>query len=168
MNGEQSRTLLDSFYKAQLVFATLPPLPNGMTPQYVHIIDAITHIEQEKGSVCISDVAAWFHVSAPGITRSITSLEKLGAVEKVRDEKDRRVVHIALTPLGKHWYDIYLDEYHGKLSSILSVIPDRDVETTIQTINRVVALMEENPISLTGVDAGGDTNGTDKNSVQKR
>lgn len=149
MNPELTRKLLDSFYRAQMAFFTLPPLPEGLTPQYVHIIDAITHIEQEKGKVRVSDVAEWFHMSVPGVTRSIHALEKIGAVKKIRDDNDRRVVLIALTDQGRKWYDTYLEEYHQKLSELLAEIPESDVETTILTIPRVVQLMRDHPITLT-------------------
>lgn len=154
MNSELTRKLLDSFYRAQAAFVTLPPLPKGLTPQYVHIIDAITHIEQEQGKVRVSDIASWFNTSVPGVTRSIRAMEELGAVRKIRDEKDRRVVRIALTDLGKEWYDIYLAEYHRKLSGILEDIPESDVETTIKTIQSVVKQMQEHPIELTDKSAG--------------
>lgn len=149
MNSELTRKLLNSFYRAQIAFSTLPPLPDGLTPQYVHIIDAITHIEQERGKVRVTDVAAWFHISVPGATRSIRALEELGAVRKIRDDRDRRVVRIALTDLGREWYDIYLKEYHMRLSELLEDIPEPDVETTIQTIQRVVQQMRDHPIRLT-------------------
>lgn len=149
MNTELTRNLLNSFYEAQMAFLMLPPLPKGLTPQYVHIIDAITHIEKEKGKVRVSDVAAWFHTSVPGATRSIRALEELGAIKKIRDDNDRRVIHITLTDLGKEWYDTYLDEYHRKLSGLLADIPESDAETAIQTIRKVVQLMRDNPIRLT-------------------
>lgn len=148
MNPELTRKLLDSFYRAQMAFYTLPPLPEGLTPQYVHIIDAITHIEKENGRVRVSDVAEWFHMSVPGATRSIRALEKIGAVRKVRDEKDRRIVLIALTDQGRIWYDTYVDEYHRKLSTLLADVPESDIETTIRTIPRVVELMRDHPITL--------------------
>ena len=148
MNTEMTRSLLDSFYLAQQAFNTLPPLPEGLTPQYVHIIDAIMHIEKERGSVCVSDIADWFQIAAPGITRAIRSMESLGAVRKVRDDQDRRIVHIELTDLGREWYDIYLDQYHTKLAGILSDISESDAKMTEMTIRSVVKRMKENPITL--------------------
>ncbi|MGN0241294.1 MAG: MarR family winged helix-turn-helix transcriptional regulator [Candidatus Weimeria sp.] len=148
MNPELTRALLDSFYLAEQTFTTLPPLPDGMTPQYVHIIDAIMQIEQKNGSVCVSDVAVWFHISVPGITRSIRALEQMGIVEKIHDDKDRRVVHITLTGKGRKWHGIYVEEYHAKLAEVLSGIPETDARTTIATIKSVVNLMKSNPITL--------------------
>lgn len=148
MNPELTRNLLNSFYEAQMAFFMLPPLPEGLTPQYVHIIDAVMHIEKKRGKVRVSDVAAWFHISVPGATRSINALEGLGAVRKIRDDKDRRVVRIALTSLGREWYDTYLDEYHRKLSELLADIPESDAETTMQTIRKTVQLMRNHPIKL--------------------
>ena len=150
MNSELTRELLDSFYLAQQAFATLPALPQGMTSQYVHILDAITMIEAERGTVRVSDVADWFHVTIPGMTRSLHALESLGAVQKARGTEDRREVKLILTDLGRSWYRIYVEQYHDKLAEILHDIPDEDVQTTVHTIQSAVNLMHEHPIELSG------------------
>lgn len=150
MNSELTRELLDSFYLAQQAFATLPALPEGMTSQYVHILDTITAIENERGSVRVSDVADWFHVSIPGITRSLRALENLGAIRKQRGLKDRREVRIELTDRGRLWYSIYVKQYHEKLADILHDISDEDVQTTVHTIQSAVTLMHKHPIVLSG------------------
>lgn len=140
--------LLDAFYTAQQAFSTLPPLPEGMTSQYVHILDTITAIENERGSVRVSDVADRFHVSIPGMTRSLRALESLGAIRKERGTKDRREVKLVLTGRGRRWYRVYVEEYHEKLAEILSGIPDEDVRTTTRTVQSAVRLMHEHPITL--------------------
>ncbi len=161
MNSELTRELLDSFYLAQQAFATLPALPQGMTSQYVHILDAITIIEAERGTVRVSDVADWFHVSIPGMTRSLHALEGLGAIRKERGTKDRREVKLALTDRGRLWYRIYVEQYHEKLAEILHDIPDADVQTTVRTIQSAVSLMHEHPIVLSE-----DTSSEDMSPVQ--
>lgn len=161
MNSALTRALIRSFYTAQQGLNALPPLPEGLTPQYVHIIDVITQLELDQGSVCVSDVAASVHVSVPGITRSIHALEKLGAVRKVRDDRDRRIVRIAITDLGKNWYDTYVNEYHTKLAALLSDIPEEDMKTTICTVQQVVRKMKDNPITLSD-------NNTDKQDIPER
>ncbi len=150
MNSMLTRRLMDAFHEAAGVPALMPPLPSGMTSQYVHVIDAIAQIGEKKGSVRVSDVAECLHVSIPGITRSVRALEELGAVEKEKASGDRRVVHIALTPLGQTWFQIYVEEYHEKLSALLADIPEEEAEVTIQTISQVMERMRGNPIALTG------------------
>ena len=71
-------------------------------------------------------------------------------MEKEKASGDRRVVHVALTPLGQTWFQIYVEEYHEKLSALLSDIPEEEAEVTIQTISQVMERMRGNPIALTG------------------
>lgn len=151
MNSDLTKKLLDAFYTAQQAFTTLPPLSEGMTSQYVHILDAIAAIDNARGSVRVSDVADWFHVSVPGITRSLNALENLGAIRKERGAKDRREVNLVLTGRGRHWYRIYVEEYHERLAEILREIPDEDVRITARTIQSAVRLMHEHPIMLSEI-----------------
>lgn len=148
MNTILTRQLLDAFHEAAGIDALMPPLPEGMTSQYVHVIDAIAQIEEKKGAVRVSDVAECLHVSIPGITRSLRALEALGAVEKKKNAGDRRVVHVALTALGQTWYQVYVEEYHKRLSALLSDIPDGEAAVTAATIAKVIGRMREHPILL--------------------
>ncbi|MGN1023438.1 MAG: MarR family winged helix-turn-helix transcriptional regulator [Lachnospiraceae bacterium] len=148
MNPMLTRRLLDAFYDAGSVSELMPPLPEGMTAQYVHVLDAIAQVESEKGQVRVSDVAHFLHVQTPGVTRSLRAMERLGAVEKEKDAGDRRVVRIALTPLGQDWYARYVVRYHEALSHLLSDIPEEEAETTVDTIGKIMRRMREHPITL--------------------
>lgn len=148
MNTMLTRRLLDAFHDAGSVSELMPPLPEGMTAQYVHVLDAIAQVEREKGRVRVSDVAHFLHVKSPGITRSLQAMERLGAVERERDAGDRRVVWIAMTPLGQDWYARYVVRYHEALSRLLADIPEEEAKTTADTIEKIILRMREHPITL--------------------
>lgn len=102
-----------SFHLAQQALNTLPPLPDGITAQYIHILDAISHHENNKRSVRVSDIAGNLRVSIPGITRSLKAMESIGIIKKVPAPDDGRVVLLALTPYGREILAVYVTQYHS-------------------------------------------------------
>lgn len=43
------RSLLDVCWKAKTITELMPALPKGMKPRYVHVIDAVWHINEPNG-----------------------------------------------------------------------------------------------------------------------
>ena len=76
----------------------------------MHIIEAIG-IDEKKN---MSTVAKEMSVTIGTLTIAINSLVKKGYVERVRSEKDRRVVYISLTPKGEKAYRHH-EEFHRKM-----------------------------------------------------
>ena len=148
MNTILTRKLMDSFHEAALSPGLMPPLPDGMKSQYVHIIDAISQIGKKNNSVRLSDVASFMNVTLPGITRSVNALERLGAVRKLKDPEDRRAIRLELTDKGRTWVSVYVEEYHSRLADLLESVPEKDALTTIRTIDIVIRQMQNHPITL--------------------
>lgn len=65
----------------------------------MHMIEAIAK-EKEKGRT-ITDIAQDQSLSLPTVTVAINKLVKKGYVEKIRDEKDGRVVYVRCTRQGQ-------------------------------------------------------------------
>lgn len=43
------RSLIDACWKAKTITELIPALPKGMKPRYVHVIDAVWHINEPNG-----------------------------------------------------------------------------------------------------------------------
>ena len=78
----------------------MPELPEGMTPRHVHVIDAIYQLERTGEMVKVSDVSEYLEVTRPSITRLIRELETLGAVSKIADTQDKRIVWLGVDGSG--------------------------------------------------------------------
>lgn len=69
------RSLLDVCWKAKAITELMPALPKGLKPRYVHVIDAVWHINetngQEIGTARVSDVSAFLGVTTPSVTNSL-------------------------------------------------------------------------------------------------
>ena len=94
------RSLLDVCWKAKTITELMPALPKGMKPRYVHVIDAVWHINepngQDTGTARVGDVSAFLGVTTPSITKLVGEMADLGLVVKHADAADRRAV--TLTP----------------------------------------------------------------------
>ncbi len=76
----------------------------------------------------VSDVSKLLGVTRPSITKVIQELEKLKVLTKIPDQEDKRIVHIAPTPLGQKYYDFYVGGYHSWLASnFQNISPDRSL-----------------------------------------
>lgn len=141
MNSIMARRIIDACHEAHQVEEILPELPEGMTPQYVRILDVIHELGGAAGGVRVSDISARMGLALPGITRSIGAMERLGAVEKRSSDADRRVVLICLTDRGREWYQRYVGDFYRHMADILRDVPEEDVRTMIDVIHRVYGAM---------------------------
>lgn len=78
------RSLLDVCWKAKTITELMPALPKGMKPRYVHVIDAVWHINepngQDTGTARVGDVSAFLGVTTPSITKLVGEMADLGLV----------------------------------------------------------------------------------------
>ena len=102
------KDFLSACQDAKRITELMPPLPKGMSPRHIYVIDAVFQLSQCQEKVMVSDVSRLLGVTRPSITKVIQDLEKLKALTKIPDQEDKRIVHIALTSLGKEYYDFYV------------------------------------------------------------
>ena len=148
MNADNTKLLLDSFRDAELALAAMPELPKGVTPLYIHVLDAIAQLEEQGRNARVSDVAELLGTSLPGATRALNSMEALGLVKKEKATKDRRLVILRLCDRGREIHEQYVVRYMDALSSLLGDISDEDAECTAATIRKVAELMRRGRVNI--------------------
>ncbi|MEE8814853.1 MAG: MarR family transcriptional regulator [Lachnospiraceae bacterium] len=144
MDTTLTRQMMDACLTAEKIQQMLPKLPAGVTPLYIHIVDALHEMEENGERTRVSDLAERLHLSLPGATRPLRALKDLGAVTKETAEDDRRSVSIHLTPLGNAWYEQYVASFHRKLAGIFSGISDEDARTMVRVVDTMYCRMREN------------------------
>jgi len=108
---------------------TIPPIPvdlpddpatrtaNRLHPLAIHLLRQVAQVDREMGLTperasllsvlafggprTIGQLASVERVSPPAITRTVTGLEAAGLVERVRGERDRRIVTVRVTRAGR-------------------------------------------------------------------
>jgi MarR family transcriptional regulator for hemolysin len=89
----------------------------------------ILHHGLSGESLSQRDVAGLLGIGGPSLVRHLDRLEQEGLVERRRDERDRRVVRIAVTPAGKERFRELREvarRSHAEFDSILS--PEEQVQ----------------------------------------
>lgn len=127
---------------AKKILELLPPLPQGLTPRHIQIIDTISQLEEKNGLVKISDISTALHVTRPSITRLVSELAAAGYAQKAGSETDGRVTYVALTNKGKSCCDFYVKRYHNWVSSQLTGIKPDDLICAAATIRSFYAALK--------------------------
>lgn len=137
MDTAHAKKMMDAFYEAKRIRDQMPPLPDGIHPSYINTLDALLQLSKREDPVRISNVADFQHLPRPAVTRTVKEMTSLGLIRKRADEKDRRVVHLEVTPEGEKLYQTYVRDYFGDLTGRLSSVSDQEVEDMVRTIHKV-------------------------------
>ena len=78
--------------------ALRPPCEPKIRHHDMMILTAIAKLDKASGAVKMSDLSNYFNISAPAISQTIRRFEKLGYIERIQLEKDRRSVYIRVRP----------------------------------------------------------------------
>jgi DNA-binding MarR family transcriptional regulator len=115
----------------------------GLTPSQYNILRIL---RGEGEPLPILEIASRTITVVPGITGLIDRLEKAGFVNRLRCEKDRRVIYVALTDHGTETLAV-LDEpllaLHRKLLGHLSRSELRDLIRLLEKVREPWDAMEE-------------------------
>ena len=141
MTNEKVKRMLDACYKAKRIRDMLPPLPGGVVPTYMQILDVIQKLEVQNGSVKISDVSDALHIPRPGVTRAVKEMEGKGFLQKIASNDDGRVTYLSITESGAKLSEKFDQKYFEALSAALDDISDSDADCMIQTIEKFYAVM---------------------------
>ena len=77
------------------------------------------------------------------MTRILNLLEKHGYIERRPDDRDRRIFRIFLTERGKGVQEELMPLVARHLDELLDGIPDRDQQTALRSLTRVVTNIQK-------------------------
>jgi len=143
MTIELIKRLLDACYEAKRIRDMLPPLPDGVTPSYIHFLDVIEQMEKNGTSVKVSDISDALNLPRPGVTRTVKEMEQKGYLTKKPSEEDARILYLSITDEGKKLSAKYNEQVFNALLPDLEAISGEDTECTIRTIERFYQVMCE-------------------------
>lgn len=96
-----------------------------------------------RGSLTMSELGSILTVPMSTATRIADWLVDNGYVERLPDPEDRRIVRVALTPLGRelhHTIDLYVRQ---RIRQVMSHLTDEETATLLQLMGKVVASFKE-------------------------
>jgi DNA-binding MarR family transcriptional regulator len=93
--------------------------------------------EADNQMLPVSELAKKMYISPTNITAIIDKLISHKLVERINDEKDRRVVHIKITPEGCNFLDECKEQMVCLLKENLSPLSEEDLQALSFNLNNV-------------------------------
>jgi DNA-binding MarR family transcriptional regulator len=93
-----------------------------------------------------SEIEAATLVTAGAISQRLDRLEARGLVRRIRDDRDKRVIHISLTTHGRELVDGVVAGLMEREELLLTPFPERDRRTLERLLTRWLRWLEENEI----------------------
>lgn len=90
----------------------------------------------------ITELAAREGITQPAVTQLVNRLEQRGYVERRTDERDGRVVLVALGDAGQAALDRVRAEYRALLHEEMATLDDEEVETLAAAVDILDRLIE--------------------------
>jgi MarR family transcriptional regulator, organic hydroperoxide resistance regulator len=97
----------------------------------------------EQGDATVGELSQAAGVATPTVTRMLGSLERDGIVERHRDDVDRRVVRIRLTPAGRGLMDEKRAWIAKRQREVYAGLSEADRRAATPLMRRFAALLEE-------------------------
>ncbi len=105
----------------------------------------------ESGSLTATDVARRAHLSTSTVIGIIDRLERKGLVQRVRSQRDRRLIDISATQKGAELAAAAPSPLQENLSQALRELPEMERATIARSLQRIVDLMEVHKLELGAV-----------------
>ena len=106
----------------------------GLTSKQVAVLMAI---KQAPDPVTQNDVANWQDRDATSITSTIDRMSKDGLVERLKDLKDRRAVHLVITPKGEKVLRQAREPTGQLMMEIMSCLTDKETRILTNLLEKI-------------------------------
>jgi len=83
------------------------------------------------------EIAKRLEVTPATITGALNRLEESGHVERARESKDRRVVHVRVTPKGRALAKRWREAWWGHFDEVFGPLSDEELRTLVDLLTRV-------------------------------
>lgn len=95
----------------------------------------------EKEVINISEISREFDMSIQSANNIVRRLESLGYVEISKNEKDKRISDIKLTPYGLERFNIFRDNQMKTLNTIIDLIDPSERELLRAAVNNAALIL---------------------------
>jgi DNA-binding MarR family transcriptional regulator len=113
----------------------LQRLPLKTTPQQMAIAMIL---RRQSGRMTVTDVAREFGVSLSAVTASADRMSRLGILQRSRDEADRRVVWLDLTPAGREAVAVFLEVREQVRHRYFDLLSEQDRSDVYRVMSKVM------------------------------
>ncbi len=122
--GKRIDLALSTWLKLTRAYASVGKRTNesiksfGLTQPQFAIIEALGHL----GKLKVGEICAKLMVTGGSMTLVLDNVTKLGYIERIFDQKDRRSIYVQLTPKGKALFDKIFKIHADNITKFMSVL----------------------------------------------
>ncbi len=109
-----------------------------LTGSQVFVLRYLCSCPQAKAS----DIARVSGLSPGAVTQVCDELVRMGYVERLRSNDDRRVVNVVITKKGREKFEVIRKLRSDRVRSILEQLGPDDVDEFLRIVNRIVEIVE--------------------------
>ena len=112
---------------------TQPTDKDDIPENYVFLLFMI----YRKGKVKTIELSSYFSITPGAATAIADKLEKLELINRNRDLKDRRIIHIELTEKGLKYVEQRKQEHIALFQTILQDYSEEELEAAVQILSKL-------------------------------
>ena len=103
----------------------------------------IMSVLKNNGKLPISEVAKQLFISTPNMTKLLNKLIDEDMIERIPDEKDRRIININLTEKGYKYLEDRYESIKSTLKNRLSSLPDDKLDKLNESLVTLKDVLSE-------------------------
>lgn len=110
-------------------------IPHHLTLAQYQVISLVA----ERGRCSQKTIADKLRVTGPTVVRIIDALERKNLVYRTRDERDRRIVLVALTEAGTEVQRECAAVHEQRLATVMARLPSSTAESLLQALSALLS-----------------------------
>lgn len=107
---------------------------NGPSPVQFKILSLVL----DEGAPTMKEVADSLFITSPSATAAIDRMVKVGQLKRISDEKDRRVVRLAITDKGKKEFEDSRKDMVSRMSKILETLNAKERDEFAEILTKII------------------------------
>ncbi|AMX82674.1 MarR family transcriptional regulator [Geobacillus subterraneus] len=115
----------------------------GLDEEMTHDQYYLLRYIRRRGACTSTELAAMFGVNKSAVTAMTNRLVDKGWLRRDRDESDRRVVALSLTPQGEEWVAEMDRSVYRLVEDVIARFPEKEIETFIRTYEKLARVLQE-------------------------
>ncbi|SRR6266568_1842559 len=136
MPSQLAKKIFEAIFKNSRLLRDKMNYPSDIAHLSILQLQTLSYLKQ-KNKAQMGEIAEHFHIELPSATSLLNKLVSLQLVERQQDEKDRRLVRIALTKAGSSLLKKAMDEKICNLDKMLSFLSDSEQQELLRLLEKL-------------------------------
>lgn len=108
--------------------------------------DVLSALDRATGGMTMGELSSMLLVSNGNVTPIVSRLVDDGFVERLADERDRRVLRVKLTANGRRAFQVMAAQHAQWIEGMMSGLNSAEIETLLEGLENVRTSIEQSEI----------------------